>query len=93
MSDPLDPVQNIERFITEEVLPDFILIKKKYPKFSTDEVLRAVAFHWNMGEYIPYDRNNTSYLALYDKYVLIYKSLVMGDTWPKIAMAKKQRSW
>lgn len=82
LTDPTDERQNIERFITEELIPDFILIKKHYPRFSTDEVLRAVAFHWNMGEYVKYNPDHPSYFTIYDQYAKFYKSIVMADAWP-----------
>ncbi|MEA3199604.1 MAG: hypothetical protein QOE90_1032 [Thermoplasmata archaeon] len=83
LSNPFDPQQNLDRFVTEEVLPDFLVIQKTYPSFTTEQVLRAVAFHWNKGEYQKYDPNNCDYLCLYDKYVAVYKPAVLNDyTWP-----------
>ena len=83
LSTPFDPQQNIDRFVTEEVLPDFLVIQKAYPSYSTEQVLRAVAFHWNKGEYQKYDPNNCDYLCLYDQYVAVYKPAVLNDpTWP-----------
>jgi hypothetical protein len=80
---PFDPTQNLERFVTEHVLPVYQAIHAKYPWWSTDQVLRAVAFHWNMGDYVPYNPSNCAYLCLYDQYVSEYKGAVLSDTtWP-----------
>jgi hypothetical protein len=83
LSNPFDPLQNLRRFVTEEVLPDFVLIKRHYPSYNTEQVLRAVAFHWNKGEYTSYQPWNCDYLCLYDQYVRTYKPAVLADAaWP-----------
>jgi hypothetical protein len=83
LSNPFDAKQNLRRFVTEEVLPDYLGIKKVYPGYTTSQVLRAVAFHWNKGEYQRYDPNNCDYLCGYDAKVAMYKPAVLADTaWP-----------
>lgn len=83
LTNPFDPLQNLRRFVTEEVLPDYVLIKQRYPSFTPEQTLRAVAFHWNKGEYQTYNPANCDYLCLYDKYVAVYKPAVLADTaWP-----------
>ncbi|MHB8586915.1 MAG: hypothetical protein ACYDDF_13890 [Thermoplasmatota archaeon] len=83
LTNPFDPQQNLERFVTEEVLPDYVALEKTYPSYTPAQLLRAVAFHWNKGEWIAYDPNNCDYLCLYDQYVGIYEPAVMNDTaWP-----------
>jgi hypothetical protein len=83
LSNPFDAKQNLRRFVTEEVLPDFVAIHKTYPSYSTAQVLRAVAFHWNKGEYTKYNPNNCDYLCGYDARVAVYKAAVLADhAWP-----------
>lgn len=83
LDNPFDAGQNLERFITEHMLPDYVGVKKKFSWFSTEETLRAVAFHWNKGDFVQYDPKNCNYLCLYDKYVAIYKPAVLNDkAWP-----------
>lgn len=83
VDNPFDPGQNIERFLTEHVLPDYVGIKQKYSWFTPEQTLRAVAFHWNKGDYVQYDPKNCDYLCLYDKYVGAYKPAVLNDkSWP-----------
>lgn len=83
LSTPFDPVQNLRRFASEEVLPDYVVIAKTYPSFTPEQVLRAVAFHWNKGEYQAYQPSNCDYLCLYDQYVSVYKPAVLADSsWP-----------
>ena len=83
LTNPFSAFQNLARFVTEEVLPDFVAIQRAHPSFSTEEVLRAVVFHWNKGEFVPYDASNCDYLCLYDGYVAAYKPAVLSDrAWP-----------
>jgi len=78
MTNWYDPKQNIDRFSTGYAVPAFLLFKKLYGE-SDAATLRRVAFHWNKGVYKTYDRNNTDYLGLYDKYVGQFKPAVEKD--------------
>ncbi len=75
MTDPFDTRQNLDRFSTGYAVPAFNLFKKRYG-LSDTETLRAVAFHWNKGLFVKYDKYNKDYLGLYDKYVGQYKPAV-----------------
>ena len=79
LRDPLDPEQNLARFVTVEVLPDFVAIRHAHPSFTVEETLRAVAFHWYRGEFVAYDPSECTYLCLYDAYVGVYRPAVVAD--------------
>ncbi|MHB8586914.1 MAG: hypothetical protein ACYDDF_13885 [Thermoplasmatota archaeon] len=79
LSNPFDPQQNLARFVTEHVLPDYGAIRAVYPWMTPTQILRVVAFQWNKGDWVPYDGNNCDYLCLYDSYVAEYKPAVLND--------------
>jgi hypothetical protein len=86
LTTPFDPDQELARFVTEHVLPDYIGIHRTYPSYNVAQILRAVAFHWNKGDWIAYDPANCDYLCLYDQYVAQYEPAVMNDpAWPPAA--------
>ncbi len=74
LTDPFDPKQNLERFLTGYAIPAHDLFATQYPNETEEELWRRVAFHWNKGLYVIYDSNNTDYLALYDSYTEEYQN-------------------
>ena len=72
LTDPFDPRQNVERFLTGYAVPANALFQSLYPEETEEEIWRSVAFHWNKGLYEEYDPDNTDYLGLYDEYVELY---------------------
>ena len=72
LTDPFDPKQNLERFVTGYARPAFELFSELYPTEDEVSLWRRVAFHWNKGLYKEYDPENEDYLALYDEYVARY---------------------
>jgi hypothetical protein len=89
MLHPYNPQENTERFMTAHVLPIFIGISAKYPAFTVEEKLSAVAFHWNHGSYQTYDAaelaytpDSSKYLPLYKRFASFFKEIVAADAWP-----------
>ncbi len=74
LTNPFDPEQNLERFLTGYAVQAYELFTSQNPEESEEEIWRRVAFHWNKGLYQEYDPENTDYLALYDVYVEEYQN-------------------
>jgi hypothetical protein len=84
LTDPYDPVQNLDRFSTGYAVPAFYSFKKHYG-LSDIETLRAMAFHWNKGVYRTYDPNDNSYLGArygYDRWVRDFRARVEAEDGP-----------
>ncbi|PIQ77057.1 hypothetical protein COV82_06485 [Candidatus Peregrinibacteria bacterium CG11_big_fil_rev_8_21_14_0_20_46_8] len=73
LTNPLDPEQNLRRFLTAYAVPAYRLFSSQHKGESEEQIWRRVAFHWNKGMYMNYDPNNTDYLGQYDEYVRRYK--------------------
>ena len=76
LTDPFNPEQNVQRFLTEHVFPLFDKLKAQYPFYKDEVLLRMVAFHWNKGNYTSYNAYNFDYLDLYDKYFSFYNERI-----------------
>ncbi len=77
LEDPMDPMQNGERFATGFAVPAFLLFAELY-KEDPEETLKRVAFAWNHGvnhEYDPEDQYVKSYNERLSSYKAIFEEL------------------
>jgi hypothetical protein len=72
LSDPFDPEQNLDRFLSGFAAPLFDLFQIEYGELEED-LWRRVAYHWNKGLWVDYDETNEDYLTLYDTYIETYQ--------------------